>query len=58
MDNKICPNCKQTLLYIHTVLTDNDVKYEVCCSWCNYTSKLYNNKWEVKQDYENAILRL
>lgn len=59
MENKICPKCKQTLLYLHTVITkDNDIKYEVLCCWCNYKSKLYDNKMEVELDYENAFLRL
>lgn len=58
MENKICPKCGQTLLYFHTVLQDDNVKYEVLCCWCNYKSKLYNNKQEALENYENAVLRL
>lgn len=58
MDNKICPKCKQTLLYLHTVIVKDEIKYEVLCAWCNYKSKLYDNKMEVELDYENAFLRL
>lgn len=59
MDRKICPKCGQTLLYIHTVLTkDNDVKYEVLCSWCDYKSKIFETKQEALENYENAVLRL
>ena len=58
MENKICPNCGQTLLYMHSVIDDSDIKYEVLCAWCNYKSKLYSNRQEAKENYENAVLRL
>lgn len=59
MENKLCPNCGQTLLYFHSVLTqDNDVKYEVLCDWCDYKSKEYDTKQEARENYENAIFRL
>lgn len=58
MDNKMCPCCGQTLLYIHTVLHDNDIGYEVLCAWCNYKSKTYSTEQEAKEGYENAFLRL
>lgn len=59
MDDKICPKCGQTLLYLHTIITkNNEIKYEVLCAWCDYKSKLYNNKTEVELNYENAVLRL
>ena len=59
MDTKLCPKCKQTLLYLHTVVKDdNTIKYEVLCSWCDYKSKEYDNKMEVNENYENAVLRL
>lgn len=56
IDNIKCPKCKNKLLYFHTVLYKNDVKYEVLCSWCNYKSKIFNNKKEAIKHYENAIL--
>ena len=59
MDRKICPKCKQTLLYIHTVLLkDDDIGYQVECAWCNYKSKIYNNKKEIYEQYEDAVFRL
>lgn len=59
MDNKICPKCKQTLLYLHTIVKDdNTIKYEVLCAWCDYKSKEYDNKMEANENYENAFLRL
>lgn len=58
MENKICPKCGQTLLYIHTVIVDDNIKFEVLCCWCDYKSKLYDSKLEVMENYENAVLRL
>ena len=59
MDRKICPKCKQTLLYLHTVLLeDNDIGYQVECVWCSYKSKIYDNKQEALENYENAVFRL
>lgn len=59
MENRICPNCGQTLLYFHTIIkNDNTIKYEVLCCWCDYKSKEYDTKQEARENYENAILRL
>lgn len=59
MENKICPNCGQTLLYFNAVFEkDGEMKYRVLCCWCDYVSEKYNNKQEARENYENAILRL
>lgn len=59
MENKICPNCGQTLLYFNTVFDkDGNMVYRVSCCWCDYVSEKYNTKQEARENYENAILRL
>ena len=56
MEDKICPKCKQKMLYVHTVVTnDNNIKYELCCYLCNYVSKEYETITEAMNNYETEI---
>lgn len=52
----VCPNCESKLMFIHSVLCNNCVKYKIICAWCYWESKEYKNETEVLNNYENEVL--